>query len=78
MKLKLCLFFFAFECDVTVLFYGRRSFQIKVIYLLFMQVSAERKADNKKGNVANMDESGHVSSKKGHKTASLSRPVKSE
>ena len=49
-----------------------------MIHLLLMQVSAERKAHNRKGNVAKMDESGHISSKKGHKTASLSRPVKSE
>ncbi|WJZ89353.1 hypothetical protein VitviT2T_008576 [Vitis vinifera] len=39
------------------------------------KVSTERKADNRKGNVAKVDESGQISSKKGHKTASLSRPV---
>lgn len=45
--------------------------------MLLMQVSADRKADNRKGHIGKIDESGQTSSKKRHKTASLSRPVKS-
>uniref|UniRef100_F6I254 Chromosome transmission fidelity protein 18 homolog n=1 Tax=Vitis vinifera TaxID=29760 RepID=F6I254_VITVI len=45
------------------------------VEVILKMVSTERKADNRKGNVAKVDESGQISSKKGHKTASLSRPV---
>uniref|UniRef100_F6H817 Chromosome transmission fidelity protein 18-like n=1 Tax=Vitis vinifera TaxID=29760 RepID=F6H817_VITVI len=45
------------------------------VEVILKMVSIERKADNRKGNVAKVDELGQISSKKGHKTASLSRPV---
>eukprot|EP00261_Vitis_vinifera_P032130 XP_019073373.1 PREDICTED: LOW QUALITY PROTEIN: chromosome transmission fidelity protein 18 homolog [Vitis vinifera] len=43
--------------------------------VILKMVSTERKADNRKGNAAKVDDSGQISSKKGHKIASLSRPV---
>ncbi|KAG6731295.1 hypothetical protein I3842_01G122700 [Carya illinoinensis] len=45
------------------------------VEVLLKMVSAEKKSDMGKENVAKEEQSGKKSSKKGHKTASLSRPV---
>jgi chromosome transmission fidelity protein 18 len=44
-------------------------------FIMFMQVSSERKSDTGKENVTKGEQFGRVSSKKGRKTASLTRPV---